>query len=454
MVMISKLLQPEIIELVEARNWKDLKEAFTEWLEPDIAELVNDLDDKDSVIVFRLLSKERASKVFSELDPGRQETIIRTIANAELRELMLQLPPDDRTYIFEELPGELTQKILNLLPFDERKEALGLLGYPEQSVGRLMTPDYIAIKEHWDIEHAIAHIRSRGRDAESINIIYVVDKDWKLLDDIPIRKFILASGGETVQSIMDYKYVAIEANDDQEMAYQHMKKYDLNILPVVDNRGILLGIVTIDDIIDVQEEEISEDFQKVAAIVPVEETYSLASVMLLYKKRVGWLMFLLVSGFLSSNIIAHFHNALESVLALAFFIPVLIGSGGNTASQSSTLIIRAISTGDLMLDTWWEVVKKEFLIGMLLGLSLGVILFLRSYFWQGGMEIGLVIGISMVLVIMWSNLLGSLLPIILSKFKLDPAVISSPLLATVVDATGLLIYFSLARMILKSTLPV
>ncbi|MCG2750835.1 MAG: magnesium transporter [Desulfobacteraceae bacterium] len=448
MVMVSKLLQPEILELVRDGNWKDLKEVFKEWLEPDIADLLNSLDEKDSVIVFRLLPKDRASLVFSEVEPNRQETIIRSIANQELKELMLQLPPDDRTDIFEEIPGELTQKILNLLPLDERKEALGLLGYPEESVGRLMTPDYVAVRQNWDIEQARAHIRRRDKVAETINIVYVVDKEWKLKGDIPIRKFILAGNTETVETIMDSKCVSITAYDDQELAVSHMKKYNLNILPVVDSNGILLGIVTIDDIIDVLEEEVSEDFHKVAAIVPVEESYAMASVILLYKKRVGWLMLLLVSGFLSSNIIAHFHDALQSVIVLAFFIPVLIGSGGNTASQSSTLIIRAIAVGDLNLARWWDVVKKELVIGAMLGITLGVTLFLRSYFWQGGLEVGLVIGLSMIAVIMWSNLLGSLLPILLSHFHLDPAVISSPLLATLVDATGLLIYFYLAKLIL------
>jgi magnesium transporter len=449
MVMVSKLLQPEILELVRQNNWKDLKEVFKEWLEPDIADLLNSLDEKDSVIVFRLLPKNRASLVFSELEPGRQETIIRSIANQELKDLVLQLPPDDRTDIFEELPGELTQKILNLLPLEERKEALGLLGYPEQSVGRLMTPDYVAVRQTWDIERARAHIRQRDQQAETINIVYVVDNEWRLQGSISIRKFILAGNTETVETLMDTKYVSIQANDDQELAVSHMKKYNFNILPVVDSNGILLGIVTIDDVIDVLEEEVSEDFHKAAAIVPVEESYAMASSFLLYKKRVGWLMLLLISGFLSSNIIAHFHHSLETVIVLSFFIPVLIGSGGNTASQSSTLIIRALATGDLVLARWWDVVKKELIIGAALGVTLGVTLFLRSYFWQGNAGVGLVIGLSMIGVVLWSNLLGSVLPILLSRFHLDPAVISSPLLATVVDATGLLIYFYLAKYILN-----
>jgi magnesium transporter len=449
--MVSKLLQPEILELVHQSNWKDLKEVFKEWLDPDIADLLGNLDDKDSLIVFRLLPKERASLVFSELEPNRQETIIRSIASQELKDLMLEMPPDDRTDIFEELPGELTQKILNLLPLEERKEALGLLGYPEQSVGRLMTPDYVAVRRYWDIEQARAHIRKRDEQAETINIVYVVDREWKLQGSIPIRKFILAGNTETVETIMEGKFVSIQVNEDQEMAVSLMKKYNFNILPVVDSNGILLGIVTIDDVIDVLEEEVSEDFQKVAAIIPVEESYASASPGLLYKKRVGWLMFLLVSGFLSSNIIAHFHQSLEAIIVLSFFIPVLIGSGGNTASQSSTLIIRALATGDLILDRWWDVMKKELLIGTALGVTLGVTLFLRSYFWQGDVGVGLVIGLSMIGVVVWSNLLGSLLPMLLSRMKLDPAVISSPLLATVVDATGLLIYFYLARLILDLT---
>ncbi len=446
--MLLRFLKPEIAELVEARDWKELKEVVTEWEAADIADLVENLEEKDSVVLYRLLPKEMASEVFSELEPSIQERLVKSLGNAELRKLIVDLSPDDRTELFDDLAPEFAQKILDLLPAQERKEVLQLLGYPENSVGRLMTPDYVSVRPGWAIEKAIQHIRKVGRDAETINMIYVVNSAGKLLDDIPIRRFILAEAEAIVKDLMDEKFIAIHAAEDQEEAYNLMKHYDLNVLPVIDASGILLGIVTIDDIIDVLEEEITEDFQKAAAVAPIEENYVVASPILLYRKRVGWLLLLLVANFLSSGIISHFEYALKAVMALAFFIPVLIDSGGNTASQSSTLIIRSIATGEINIKNWFAVVKKELIVGLLLGVTLGFVIYIRSVFWQSGAEVGLVIGLSLVAIMLWSNFLGSILPIILTKLKLDPAVISSPLLTTVVDSSGLLIYFTVAKLVL------
>jgi magnesium transporter len=444
---IVQLLTPEIIDLIEHDDWINLKKVISDWPAPDIADLLGYLDGKDSVILFRLLPKSNASDVFAKLGIKEQEELLNKIGNSELENLILDTSYDDRTNLFEDLPGQLTQKILNILPDQERSKSLELLGYPHESVGRLMTPNYIAVRSHWNVKKAIEHIRGRGLRAETIDIIYVIDDNWKLLDDIPVTKFILARPEQTVLEIMDHNFIAIDAKQDQEEAYHLIKRYDLNVLPVVDSAGILLGIVTVDDIIDVLEEEVDEDFQKTSAISPVDKNYTDATPFLLYKKRVGWLAFLLVADFLSSSIIAHFENTLRAIIALAFFIPVLIDSGGNTAAQSSTLIIRALATGELTLKKWFLVVKKELLIGLLLGVTLAIILYLRSYFWRGGAQMGLVVGCSMLAIIFWANLLGSILPIILTKLKVDPAVTSSPLLTTVVDATGLLIYFTCARII-------
>lgn len=447
--MIKTQLQPEIRKLVEDKDWKNLKEQLSEWPTQDAADLIEHLHEKDAVLLFRLLSKDRATEVFSQLEPPIQEALVKSFGNKELKKIITGLPPDDRTELFDDLPGALTQHMMNLLPPIDLKEAIELLGYPEHSVGRLMTPDYVAIRQNWTVKKAIDHIREVGKDAETINMVYVTDTKWKLLGNIPIRKFLLSSQGQIAEELMNKKSIAIEVTEDQEVAYHLMKHYDLNVLPVIDSSSVLLGIVTIDDIIDVSEEEVTEDFQKAAAVEPMEQNYVLASPLLLYKKRIGWLLLLLVANFFSSNVIAHFEYALQSVMALAFFIPVLIDSGGNTASQSSTLVIRAISTGELSLSSWFRVIKKELFVGLMLGITLGVVIFLRSYFWGGGLEIGSVIGISLVVVMVWSNLLGSLLPIVLTRLKLDPAVVSSPLLTTVIDATGLLIYFSIAGVILQ-----
>ncbi len=445
--MFTRLIIPDIQDLIDQKDWKQLKSVLSELTPQDIAEILNILNEKDLVVAFRLVPKDKISDVFAELDPALQEYILRHIANKEIKQIVEELPPDDRTALFEDLPGQLTQKIITLLPAEERKEALQLLGYPEESVGRLMTPDYIAVKKDWSIEKALQHIRKYGKDAETIDMIYVVDDQWKLLDDIPIRRFILADTRQTVADIMDFEFVSINANEDQELAYQMIKKYNLNVLPVTDQNGILLGIVTVDDILDVSEEEVTEDFHKISGMEPIEERYYTVSAPLLYKKRIGWLMILLVTDFLSSSIIAHFENAIQAVIALAFFIPVLIDSGGNIAAQSSTLIIRALATGELSIKKWFLVVKKELIVGIMIGLTLGIILYVRGFFWRGGPTVGMVVGMSMVAITIWSNLLGSLLPIVLTKFKLDPAVISSPLLTTVVDSTGLIIYFTLAKFV-------
>jgi magnesium transporter len=444
---IAQLLTPEIKDLIEQNDWTNLKNLISDWPSPDIADLLGYLDSKDSVILFRLLPKNTASDVFSKLGITEQEALLNKISNSELENLILNTAYDDRTDLFEDLPGRLTQKILNILPVDERAKSLELLGYPEMSVGRMMTPNYIAVKSNMDLQKAIDHIRIRGQNAETIDMIYVVDNDWKLLDDVPIKKFILAKPDQFVEDIMDHNFICIEAKQDQEEAYHLIERYDLNVLPVVDTEGVLLGIVTVDDIIDVLEDEVTEDFQKASAINPVEEKYAFATPFLLYKKRVGWLMILLLADFFSSNIIAHYEFALRAVISLAFFIPILIDSGGNTAAQASTLIIRALATGELTLKKWFHVVRKELLIGIMLGLTLASVLYIRSFFWKGGPQVGLVVGFSMFIIVLWANLLGTLLPIILTKMKLDPAVTSSPLLTTIVDSTGLLIYFTSAQFI-------
>ncbi len=442
--MVDNNLLQNIDELIDQKKWESIKQIWAQNKPEDIADILKSLSVTNVVVAFRLVPKDKAADVLAELDPAQQEYILTHIIDSHIKELLEEMPPDDRTSVFEEIPGQLKQKLLNLLSPEERKESLALLGYPENSVGRLMTPDYVVVKPDWTVEKAIRHIKKVGADAETINMIYVEDDNLKLLDDIPIRRFLLAESKSKVSDIMDGEFVCLHADDDQEEAYKIIKKYDLNVLPVIDNEGILIGIVTVDDILDVLEEETTEDFQKSSAIVPVEEKYYTASVFRLYTKRIGWLMILLLTDFFSSTIIAHYQDSLKAVIALAFFIPILIDSGGNIAAQSSTLIIRALATGSLTVKKWFLVVKKELVVGIMIGLSLGIILYVRGFFWRGGPTIGLVVAMSMFAITIWSNLLGSLLPIILTRFKLDPAVISSPLLTTVVDSTGLLIYFTLA----------
>ncbi|MBC7185613.1 MAG: magnesium transporter, partial [Calditrichaeota bacterium] len=389
--MLKELLLPEIQELIEAKDWRTLKEAIADWPAPDIADLLESLHEADRVILFRLLPRQLAAEVFAEFEPDKQRQLLERLTNEQVKMLLEEVSPDDRTELFEELPGKVTQQLINLLSPADRREALQLLGYPEESVGRLMTPDYVAIRSHWSIEQAVSHIRRYGRDAETINVIYVVDDDDHLLDDLPIRRIILAEPSQSVESIMDHKYVAIEASADQEEAIRLIQHYDLNALPVVDKENVLLGIVTVDDVLDVLQEEVTEDVHKGASIAPLETSYNAASFWSLYRKRVGWLSLLAVAGFLSSSVIAMYEETLAKIVALAFFIPVLIDSGGNTGSQSATLIIRALALGELTPKRWFQVVRKELLVGLLLGATLGFILFVWGEYWKGGPQVGVVV---------------------------------------------------------------
>ncbi len=435
-------------EFLSRRDWRGLRGFLSSFPPPDIAEILAELPEEEMVIAFRLLPRELAADVFAELEVEREEALLERLRDRKLLEVLLELPPDERTELLEELPGRLTQKLLNILPPDERQEALKLLGYPENSVGRLMTPDYVALKPYWSIEVALDHIRRFGHDAETVNMVYVVDERWRLLDDIPLRRVILASPEQDVASIMDHHFVAIEAHADQEEAIRLMEKYDLIALPVVDRDGVLLGIVTVDDIMDVLEEEFTEDVQKGASVVPLGTSYTTVSTFALFRKRVVWLLLLALAGFLSGSVISAFEGVLGKVIALAAFIPVLIDTGGNTGTQSATLVIRALATGELTLRRWASVVAKESSVGVLLGTALGGILYLWSYIWKGDPRVSVAVGLAVVFIVLFANLVGSLLPLLITRLRLDPAVVSSPLITTVMDVTGLLIYFGIATAIL------
>lgn len=434
--------------LIRERDWRAVREFLTDWPAPDVAELLAELPEEEMVLSFRLLPRQKAAEVLAELDTEKEEALLKRLGSRRILEVLLELSPDERTELFEELPGRLAQKLLNILPPHERREALELLGYPENSVGRLMTPDYVALKPYWSIEAALEHIRRFGRDAETVDMVYVVDERWRLLDDIPLRRVILASPTDTVESIMDHHFVAIEAHADQEEAIRLMEKYDLIALPVVDREGVLLGIVTVDDVLDVLEDEFTEDVQKGASVVPLRTSYTATSTFALFRKRVVWLLLLALAGFLSGSVISAFEEVLGKLIALAAFIPVLIDTGGNTGTQSATLVIRALATGELTLKRWFSVVIKESAVGVLLGSALGTVLYIWSYLWKGDPRVSIAVGLAVVFIVLFANLVGSLLPILLTKLRLDPAVVSSPLITTVMDVTGLLIYFGIAAAIL------
>ncbi|MBT9163266.1 MAG: Magnesium transporter MgtE [Chloroflexi bacterium] len=449
--VIKELTLPEIRELIQNREWRVLKKTLSESPAPDIADLWESLDEQDMFIVFRLLPRQLAADVFNELDPNRQISLLGQMRSVHVRAIISELSPDDRTDLFEELPGEMTQKLLNLLPSEIRKESLTLLGYPKDSVGRLMTPHYVAIRPQWTVERALGHIRHYGHDAETIDMVYVVDERWHLIDEIPLRRLILTDPQQKIESAMDRRFVSVLASDDQKKAVEVIQRYNLVALSVVDSENVLLGIVTVDDILDVLQEETTEDIQKGASVVPLGMSYSAASVWTMYRSRILWLILLTVASFIGVGIIAAFEEALLAVVALAFFIPLVIHTGGKAGTQAATLVVRAIAIGELTPKKWFGVIKKELCIGLLLGITLGTMLSLFSYFWlgEGYFRVGLVVGMSVTANVLWATLTGSMLPLILTKIRLDPAVISSPLITTMVDVIGVLIYFSIAVWWLK-----
>lgn len=447
--MLKELLLPDIKELLKEKKFLEIKEGIKDWEAPEVADLLMELDEEEQGIFFRLLTRQQAAEVFSYLDITSQRNLLETFTHENIKTILQDLPPDDRTALLEELPAEVTRNLLNLLSPEDLKEARTLLGYPEDSVGRLMTPDYVALKPYITVETALYEIRLSGKSKETIDRIYIVDDNYKLIDDIPLKELIFAEPEQKIEEIMDGNFVAISAYKDREEAVEMMKKYDLIALPVVDSNGVLVGIVTHDDILDVAEEEATEDIQRIAAVAPLDLPYDKTSIWTLFKKRVIWLFFLLIAYFFSSTLISSYEELLNKIIALSFFLPMLIGSGGNTGSQSATLIVRAIALKEIDTKDWLKIFFKELAIGFLLGTTLSIVLFLRSATWQGFL-IGVIVSVSLILIIVFANLIGALLPLLLNKFKIDPAVASSPFVTTLIDGTGIFIYFSVASFVLKN----
>jgi len=441
------MIIPKIKETIEQRQFGNLREILKDVPAPDIAELLLNLDRPDRGLLFRTIPRQLSSEVFSYLESSHKDDLLKDMTDEETRLLLSNLSPDDRTQFLEELPGQATQRLLNLLSFEDRRKTLQLLGYPEESVGRLMTPDYVAVRPSWTIGQALEHIRNKGRDSETINVVYVVDPSWKLIDALELRRFILAKPDLAVEQIMDHTFVSISAFEDREKAVQLIQHYDLDALPVIDSEGILLGIVTVDDVMDVAEEEVTEDFQKVGAIMPLKMGYRESSIWLLYRRRIVWLGGLVLVNLISAGVIAVHEEMLISSIALAFFIPLLIATGGNAGAQSATLMVRAIATGELGLGEWSWAIGREIGIGALLGMTIGLATWGLGLF-KGGIEIGIVVGLTMIAVVIASNLIGVILPFLLTRFRLDPAVASSPLITSIADVVGLIIYFSIATRIL------
>ncbi len=458
--MLAPLVKPEIDEYLARRDLAGLREALSGWETPELADLVAGLSGEDCALVFRILPRAVAAATFEYLEPDLQRELVATLAQEQVIRLLDDMAPDDRTALLEELPAAVTRELLGRLSAEERRVASWLLGYPEDSIGRLMTPEYVRVKPDWSVERTLDHIRRYGRDSETLNVIYVVDDTGRLIDDIHIRELLLAQPDARVGDLCDRRYVALKAGEDQERAIELFREYDRVALPVTDSEGFLIGIVTVDDVLDVAEEEATEDIHKIGGSEALDEPYLETPLWGLVQKRARWLVVLFVGEMLTASVMGWFESTLATAVVLGLFLPLIISSGGNSGSQAATFVIRAMALGQIELRDWWRVFVRECASGLTLGLILGVIGVFRIIAWQqmfgtyGAHSelLGIVIGLSLVGVVLCGTLSGSMLPFLMARLGVDPAVSSTPFVATLVDVLGLLIYFGIASVLLAGTL--
>jgi magnesium transporter len=459
--MVGKILLPEIQSMIEERNFTALRDLFSEMPPADVAEIILDLPENEQVIIFRILPHALAADVFEYIDVEAQQQLLRAMAHEQCAAILNEMSPDDRTAMLEELPSAAARQLIRLLTPEERGVAQALLGYPEGSVGRLMTPDLISVDPGWSVREVLDYVREHGQDSETLNVIYVVDDRGKLIDDIRMREFLLKPLDTKVSDLMNENFIALNVTDSQEDAVNVFRKYDRSTLPVIDSNGVLVGIVTIDDMLDVAEEEATEDIQKLGGMEALDEPYTTIPFLRMVKKRATWLIILFLGEMLTATAMQGYNGEIEKAAILAMFLPLIISSGGNSGSQATTLVIRAMALGELTLKDWFQVVRKELRAGFSLGLVLGAIGFLRISLWQylhifdyGTYHwlIATTVGIALVGVVTWGTLGGAMLPFLLRRCGLDPATSSAPFVATLVDVTGLVIYFNVALYILRGTL--
>jgi len=458
--MTAAIVQPKIVEALHARRFGEVRDLVAEGEPSLIADLIQELEPADRALMFRVLRRPVAADVFEYLPPDFQEELLKALGTEDVAAILNEMAPDDRTALLEELPASAIRHLLNMLTPAEREIAKTLLGYPEDTIGRLMTPDYVAVRSYWTIEKALDHIRRFGEDSETLNVIYVVGEKGKLIDDIRIRQVLLASPETEISELCDGVCVALRARDDQETAVQVFREYDRVALPVTDSDGVLLGIVTHDDVLDVAEEEATEDIQKIGGTEALDDAYLEVPIGELIRKRGVWLVILFLGQMLTANVMGWFHAELAGAIILVLFLPLIISTGGNSGSQAATLVVRAMALGEVSLGSWWRVMRREILSGLALGSVLGLMGFLRVAAGAWISEdyppewplIAITVGVSLVGVVVWGTLVGSMLPFVMRAFGADPATSSTPFVTTVVDVSGVVIYLSLAMFLLRGAL--
>jgi magnesium transporter len=458
--MLEKLVLPEIRELLEAQDFGTLRDVLNGWPPADLAALVAGWPADETAQIFRALEPALASRVFEYLDLDAQEALLGVLPRDDAARLLDGMAPDDRTALLEDLPGDEADRVLDLLSPGERAVARSLLAYGKGSVGRLMTPDYLAVRRGWTVKRVLDHVREHGRESETINVIYLVDAGDRLVGETRIRDVLLAPLHAHVGEPPGRPPVSLRATDDKETAVGVFRKYDRSALPVVDAHDRLVGIVTIDDVLDVAEEQATREMQRFGGLEALDEPYIATPYWALVRKRAGWLVMLFVGEMLTATAMGYFEDEIARAVVLALFVPLIISSGGNSGSQAATLIVRALALGEIKLRDWPTVVRRELASGLVLGMILGSIGFMRIAVWSqfSGLYgphwalVGLTVAISLVGIVLWGTLSGSMLPFVLKRMGFDPAASSAPFVATLVDVTGLVIYFSVAYLVLRGTL--
>lgn len=463
MTPTAELLLPEVQELIREGLYNELRDAFAAIHPADVADILSAIEPAQAAVAYRFLARDDAAAAFSYLSQEEQEELIRELGNEGAARVLEGMRPDDRARLIDELPEEVAQRVLASLSPEERKATQAILGYPEGSVGRLMTPDYVRIRPQWTVAQALDHIRRYGKDAETIAYVYVIDNEGRLVDDMRLRSLLLADPNDPVEKHMNRSFVKLQATDDQEEAVRTMARYDRFALPVVDSRGVLIGIVTSDDVADVAQAEATEDIQKMGGVAALETPYMNAGHWDMFRKRGPWLAALFVGQSITILVLGGFQKKLEQAAVLVLFMPLVISCGGNSGSQAATLVTRALALGEIAAGDWWRIIRKEVVSALLLGVTLGIMSVACVEFFtlighakvstpRQAHFLGLTVASAVFCVVMWGTTLGSLLPLLLKRAKLDPATASSPMVATLMDASGTLIYLGIATLVLTGVL--
>lgn len=458
--MVQEELRDQIREMIALRDIRNLREVLLKQSVHDIPELIGSASAYDKAVILRILPPDFAIQIFQYFDRETQKKLYEALGDSRYALLLDEMAPDDRTQLLVEFEPEIADHLLSLLSSKERKIATQLLEYPEGSVGRLMSPDYIIVGKDWPVPKVLEHIRHYGRDSETLNVVYVVDEQGRLIDDIRSREILLAPPNWDVEDLLSQSFVALKVDQSQESAVEMFRKYDRTALPVIDAEGKLRGTVTVDDVLDVAAEQATEDIQKLGGVEALSEPYLRTPLGKLIRKRAGWLVVLFIGELLTASAMAIFEGEISKAVVLALFVPLIISSGGNSGSQACALIIRALALGELTSRDWAVVLKREIVSGLALGLILGAIGMVRILVWSAFvdlygphyLQVSYVVFLSLIAVVMWGTCTGAMLPLLLTRLRIDPATSSTPFVATLVDVTGLVIYFSIAAWILRGLL--